>query len=917
MKGISLLNDFKNPSSLLPWGFIIVVISLFFSPPAVVAGEKQPDRVLVLNSYHQGYAWSDGVMEGIQSVLGGEPNIELNFEYMDAKHYSSQDYLEKIYEIYKLKFRERHFDLVIASDEIAFQFVLDYQREIFKDTPVVFCGVHGFKDAMIRGRKNLFTGVVEEHDVKETLEVALNLHPGARKVFVVHDKSNIALSMRKQFDEVIRKNDYPVDFYFWVEVDMEKLQRKVQYLSGDSFIYYLIFLKDKSGNYFSPEESVFKISSHSSVPTYGLGDFLLGHGIVGGMLNSGFHQGKTAAQLALRILRGESVQNIPVVKESPNRHMFDYQQMRRFGIKPSALPHGSIVINKPPSFYQEYKRLVWATFTVIVSLTIIIVILLINIVRRRKSEEQLRHEHELLSNIISHIPHAVFWKDTKSMYLGCNDNFARAAGLDNPEQIVGKTDYDLAWEPRDAEFFQKNDQEVIYAGEPILNMEVSPQLADRQDAILLTSKVPIRDAGGNVIGILGIFSDITQRKKSEEANARLAIVVRQAAEMIIITDTEGAIEYVNPAFEKITGFTMDEALGKNLCDIMGSEEEQELHQQIWDTLWLGKVWKSHCTNKKKDGSLYEGEVTISPVRDASGVMISYVAIARDVTQEVMMEMQLRQAQKLEAIGRLAAGIAHEINTPSQYVGDNTRFLKEAFADLLGLLKKHEHIISELENQSLLPDLASEAKKEAEEADLEYLVEEIPQAIDQSLDGIERVARIVRAMKEFSHPGAEEKTPIDINKAIDSTITVARNEWKYVADMKTDFDPNLPLVPCLPGEFNQVILNMIVNAAHAIADVLSESPDTKGAISVATRKVDDWAEIRISDTGCGIPPHVQAHIFDPFFTTKEVGKGTGQGLAISHNVVVEKHRGSISFETETGKGTTFIIRLPLNEDTMEK
>jgi signal transduction histidine kinase len=207
-------------------------------------------------------------------------------------------------------------------------------------------------------------------------------------------------------------------------------------------------------------------------------------------------------------------------------------------------------------------------------------------------------------------------------------------------------------------------------------------------------------------------------------------------------------------------------------------------------------------------------------------------------------------------------------------------------------------------------LVADIRAAAQDMDVEYLSQEIPKAIQQSLDGVERVANIVRAMKEFSHPGSGEKTSIDLNHAIESTITVAKNEWKYVADVVSEFDPQLPPVSCLPGEFNQVILNILVNAAHAIAVVVGDAAGQKGTIRVMTRRDGAWAEVRISDTGPGIPEAIQNRVFDPFFTTKKVGKGTGQGLAIAHNVIVEKHGGSITFESEVGKGTTFIIRLPI-------
>jgi signal transduction histidine kinase len=209
----------------------------------------------------------------------------------------------------------------------------------------------------------------------------------------------------------------------------------------------------------------------------------------------------------------------------------------------------------------------------------------------------------------------------------------------------------------------------------------------------------------------------------------------------------------------------------------------------------------------------------------------------------------------------------------------------------------------------LRETLEEAAAVVDKTDAGYLLEEIPKAIDQTLEGVSRVAALVSAMKEFSHPDTKEKSPLDLNRAIAGTITVARNEWKYVAEMETDFDPSLPLVSCHPGEFNQVILNLIVNAAHAIADVAREGGPQKGSIKVQTRSCPEWAEVRIRDSGTGIPEELRTRIFDPFFTTKEIGKGTGQGLAIARSVIVGKHGGSLDFETEAGKGTTFIIRLP--------
>jgi signal transduction histidine kinase len=285
----------------------------------------------------------------------------------------------------------------------------------------------------------------------------------------------------------------------------------------------------------------------------------------------------------------------------------------------------------------------------------------------------------------------------------------------------------------------------------------------------------------------------------------------------------------------------------------------------------------------------------------------------DITDQKKMESQLQQSHKMEAIGQLAAGIAHEINTPVQFVGDNTRFFQESFDDLIRIIKKQQKLLEAAKINSLTAEAVEKTEQLIEEIDLEYLEEEIPVAIQHTLKGVERIAKIVQAMKIFAHPGMVAKEPVDLNKEIEKTITITRNEWKYVAELKTDFDESLPPVPCFRAEFNQVILNMIVNAAHAIAEKNKDDQSQTGTIHIRTIHAGDEVKIRIGDTGAGIPEGIRHKIFDLFFTTKEPGKGTGQGLAISHTVIVEKHNGSLTLETREGEGTTFIIGLPLEVD----
>lgn len=303
-------------------------------------------------------------------------------------------------------------------------------------------------------------------------------------------------------------------------------------------------------------------------------------------------------------------------------------------------------------------------------------------------------------------------------------------------------------------------------------------------------------------------------------------------------------------------------------------------------------------------------ITLNPVAGEDNKPPGYVLLGTDITELKKIEAQLVFSQKMESIGQLAAGIAHEINTPMQYIGDNMVFLKNSFSQICEFFKLVNDLIEAADKGPVPPGLIETLKDIHIKLDINYLEGEIPEAIEQTQKGIRRVTELVLAMKEFSHPGAKEKMFSDINSAIEGTITISKNEWKYVADLETDLDRNLPRVYCVINELNQVILNMIVNAAQAIKEVLQPESLDKGKISITTRKRGEYVQIFISDTGNGIPESIIHKIYDPFFTTKDVGKGTGQGLSIAHDIIVNKHGGSINVESEMGKGTTFTLILPI-------
>jgi len=370
----------------------------------------------------------------------------------------------------------------------------------------------------------------------------------------------------------------------------------------------------------------------------------------------------------------------------------------------------------------------------------------------------------------------------------------------------------------------------------------------------------------------------------------------------------------NARAEALLGCRAADALGRRLSACPIAWDRERLLQDL-------DGCRRSCTPVRIDDMACEGPegeqielgLTLIPVGGDALYGLRTVISGADVTARRLLEEQLAQAQKMQAIGHLASGIAHEISTPAQFVGDNTHFLREAFDDLRQMIGAFQEAAAAMREGGPPAEALAAAEALVQDLDLAYLTEEIPLAIAHILDGVGRISKIVRSMKFFAHPGDSAKTPLDLNEAIESTIVISRNAWKYVADVDTDLDPDMPPVSGQRGEINQVLLNLITNAAHAIADKLGPGATGKGRIRIASRHRDGWAEVRIRDSGAGIPEAIRHQVFDLFFTTKEEGLGSGQGLAIAHSVIVEKHGGVLTFESTPGEGTTFIVNLPVDAE----
>jgi PAS domain S-box-containing protein len=412
---------------------------------------------------------------------------------------------------------------------------------------------------------------------------------------------------------------------------------------------------------------------------------------------------------------------------------------------------------------------------------------------------------------------------------------------------------------------------------------------------------------------LGINLEADAQRTLERVYERLPV-------MMYAANSAGRIVDVNSYWLKRLGYKKEQVLGRSSAAFMPAGDSSD-RRAVWAQLMRGEEvtdWPMQyvtATGEIVDGLLYG-----APVLNAKLELQGAIATVFDMTElraaqraRDQLETELRLSQKLEAIGQLAAGIAHEINTPSQYVSDNLSFLQDAVTNLLPLLGAFQPLL-ELAAKSVEARQAplgalDDYRALLKDADLEYIRGEIPLAIQQSRDGVAQIKKIVLAMKEFSHPGADDKEPVDLNRAVEATVMVARNEWKYVADVELELGESLPVIEAVPSAVNQVVLNLVVNAAHAIEE-LRGVDGPKGKITIATRHDGEFVELTVADTGCGIPAENVARIFDPFFTTKKVGRGTGQGLAIVRRVVIDRHGGSLDVQSKVGQGTRFRVRLPI-------
>ncbi len=723
----------------------------FVFPRPLGANTDDLKNALVLHSYHHGFDWTDSITEGIKSVLEkSDIKYELYIEHMDVKRHPAKETYPHLEQLFEDRYRNINFDVIILSDDFALDFIIERRSKLFPSVPIVFCGINNYESSRIEN-VSAITGVAEDIDLKGTIDLALKLHPGIKNVAFISDGAPSGLQMLKRTRKVMSQYREKLELIELFDLSLSELKQSLNRLPEDSIVLHTHYYRDKgSGRALTIEQSFAFVRQNCELPIYTGWDFQIGYGAAGGVVTNGNAQGSLAAKMVLRILRDEQADSIPVIAESPNTPMFDYNYLAPFGIRLSDLPKGSIVINEPISFYYRHKSLVWLTSCFIFVLCLIIISLITNILRRKQAEDALREGEEKYRDLV--------------------------------ENII----------------------DVIYA-----------------------------------------------------------------------VDHKGVITYVSPSVISMLGYQPEEIQGRPFFDFIHPEDLPRVNE-IFREVLVGKIEPSEYRILRKSGAtlwirsssrpIYEGKQPVG----LRGVLV-------DITESRLLQDQLRQAQKMEAIGTLAGGVAHDFNNILGIIVGNTEL---AMDDVPDWNPAHHNL------------------------------EEVRKACLRARD-------MVRQILAFSRHTDQKLDAVNINPIIRESLRLIRSSIPTTIDIRQNIPRDTGIIKADPTQINQILINLCTNAAHAMGDnggvlevglenaELNEETVTRYPNLSPGRYVRLW----VKDTGHGIEPDHLERIFDPYFTTKDVDEGTGMGLAVVHGIV-KNHDGAIRAWSEPGKGTTFEVLFPI-------
>ncbi len=638
------MNRFKSAGA-----YAVVLLFFFaaFTPEDLYAREKMKKSVLVLHSYHQGLGWTDSITRGLRATFEESPyETDICYEYMDTKRIYDQTHLDMLAGLFAHKYRNRRFDVIISSDDHAFRFLLKRREALFPGTPAVFCGVNYFRDEFIAQDPHI-TGVVESFSIKGTIDAALGVHPGLKTVYSVVDDTMTGNANKKLLSEIAPLYAGRLRFEYIENMSMAAVREKTATLPENSIVLLLHFTSDSLGNTFSLEESADLISQRANRPIYSFWDFHLNHGVVGGKLTTGAAHGRKAAELALRILGGEAPADIPAVKESPNQYIFDYNVMKRFNIPENLLPPGSLVINRPASFYEENKRLFWEAIGVFVFLCLIIMVFAVYLVKLRTARSLLKKNEEKFRGLVETTSDMIWEIDAQCRYTYVSPKIRDLLGY-APDAVMGKTCFDLMPEA-EARRVSALFGPVMDARQALEGLENAARHKDGRTVILETSGVPIFDASGNFVGYRGIDRDISDRKLAEEHEKiiehRFQEIMNRAPAVIYVKDLQGRYMFVNSHFENLSGLRRKDVIGKTDFDLFPWEVAESSIANDRRVIDGGAPLEAEEIGPVR-GEMHTFISVKFPILDRSGQVNELCGISTDITDIRQTRAELARTQAL-------------------------------------------------------------------------------------------------------------------------------------------------------------------------------------------------------------------------------------------------------------------------------
>lgn len=883
-------------------------------PPLPVDKNK---HVLVINSYHRGYLWTDNTLAGIESILkDGKRNIELHIEFMDSMRVVDKNHFHRLFLYYRSKFTGIKFDLIIVSDNDAFNFVLRYRDTLFPKIPIVFCGVNALNE-MLRQNVPLLTGVVEDYDIKATLDIALKFHPNKKEIIAVNNGTPLGAVKKQLFNDALEatgKNLIATIIDDPVLEDFEKLLKD----KGKEVIVILLGLfKEKSGAMVPIEVST-PILARYDVPLYGLIEYYLDYGIIGGKLISGYHQGARAAQMGLKVLQGEPIESVPIERKSPNIYMFDYNQMVKFGITQDVLPEGSVVINKPKAVPQQDNTMVWSVIAVLFSLAMAGVFLVLYIRSRRRAEEfieklsveqekKIEARTEELKKSDTDLRQKI--ADMKQTEAALTESYQKYLAFfqhsPNPVFVIDDDFRFCEWNKKTLDLFECALDEIrtidarrlipedllvqVFEmqapSEEMKSIEAHLEIQDKRKTLFLNI-VPIVLSGKKLI--FGVGQDITELKQEQTIGRGHEMLLKKAINVlqspVMIAERGGTVQYVNEGFLKVFGLSRDDL--PTIDTWLHKAYPDKTLRDVVSAAWLNISTAEKATEERtqviestivtKDGLSLEKELRFISVHD--GVII----VIGDIPKKKRTDDHVPISRNQESIETLAAGIAHDFNNLLLVILGNISLAKTSLAQ---------------------EDKALERLIEAERASM-MTKDLIQQLITFSKGGeLSKRAMVITALV------------MDVAR---STLSNSNIRGKYI------MSDDIFLVEIDEGQIRQVMHIILRNAKEAMPH--------GGTITISFENVrisredylplkeGDYVRISFQDEGTGIKKEHLDRIFDPYFTTKDAGsqKGVGLGLAIAYSII-KKHNGHIAVESNIGGGTIFHIYLPAfsNEAVSDK